>query len=103
LALLHALGEGWSAELAVKTEAGYLNGIYPNCYKVDIGNKNLKIAIEIDGGSHCSLSRKNQDLKKTKLLTSLGWKVLRLSNQKALELYTTFTSVDTLLTSLMEF
>lgn len=102
LALLHALGEGWEAEVAIKTKAGHRNGVYPNCYKVDIGNKEMKIAIELDGGSHSTLERQEQDRKKVAKLSELGWCVYRVSNEKALHLYTTFKSVDTLLTLLKE-
>ena len=102
LALLHALGVGWQAEFAIKTGAGHRNGIYPNCYKVDIANPLLMIAIELDGGSHSSLERQEQDVKKQEYLVQLGWSVFRVSNEKALHLYTTFTSQDILLTSLMD-
>lgn len=102
LALLHALGEGWEAEVAIKTNAGHLNGIYPNAYKVDICNRQKMIAIELDGCSHGALERQEQDRKKTALLVSLGWSVFRVSNEKALSLYSTFKSVDTLLISLAE-
>jgi len=101
LALLHALGEGWRAELAVITGAGHRNGVYPNCYKLDIGNEETKIGIELDGGTHCG-KRLLEDQKKDDLLKSLGWKVLRITNERALYLYSTYTSVATLLTSLME-
>jgi hypothetical protein len=97
LALLHALGDGWTAELAIKTNAGHKNGVYPNAYKVDIANPKMMIAIELDGGSHGSLERQEQDRKKTECLAALGWSVYRVSNEKALHLYTTFKSVDTLL------
>ena len=102
LALLHALGDGWTAELSIKTNAGHCNGVYPNCYKVDIANQEKMIAIELDGGSHSSLERQEQDSKKMAYLAGLGWSVYRVSNEKALHLYTTFKSVDTLLTLLME-
>ena len=102
LALLHALGPGWKAEVPVKTGAGHRNGVYPNCYKVDIGNPERMIAIELDGGCHSSAKRKEKDAKKDEMLTLLGWSVYRVTNERALELYTTFESVDTLLTSLME-
>ena len=100
LALLHALGEGWEAELAIPTKMRNLGIGFPTCYKVDLANQSMKLAIELDGGSHCSLERKAQDLKKTDFLVSQGWSVYRVSNQRALELYSTFKSVDTLLTSL---
>jgi hypothetical protein len=102
LALLHALGEGWIAEYAIKTKAGHLNGTYPNAYKVDICYPEKMICIELDGGSHGSEERKMQDRKKDQYLAGLGWRVYRVSNEKALYLYSTFKSVDILLTSLME-
>jgi hypothetical protein len=100
LALLHALGEGWVAELAIKTNAGHRNGVYPNAYKVDIANPEMMLAIELDGSSHGPLERQAQDKKKVECLVRLGWRVLRISNEEALRLYSTFKSVDTLLTSL---
>ena len=100
LALLHALGEGWIAEYAIKTKAGHRNGVYPNAYKVDIANPEMMLAIELDGGSHCTLERKAQDRKKVDFLVRLGWRVLRIQNDEALHLYSTFKSADILLTSL---
>ena len=102
LALLHALGEGWESEFAVATKMGHRNGTYPNCYKLDIANPTLMIGIEIDGNCHTTLARKTQDKKKTDLLISQGWSIYRLSNDRALHLYSTFKSVDTLLISLTE-
>lgn len=102
LALLHALGIGWEAELSVPTMMGHRNGLYPNHYKIDIANKTSMIAIELDGGSHTSADRQDQDRRKMEFLASQGWRVYRVSNQKALDLYSTFKSVDILLTSLME-
>ena len=99
LALLHALGEGWAAEHAIRT--GSIMGGVPPSYKVDIANPSMMIAIEVDGGSHCPLVRKEQDEKKSRCLEALGWSVFRVSNERALHLYSTFKSADTLLTSLM--
>jgi hypothetical protein len=102
LALLHALGEGWEAEHTVTTKMRHLGFGYPTCYKLDIANPTLMIAIEVDGGSHCTLEAREKDKKKADFLISRGWSVYRVSNEKALSLYSTFKSVDTLLTSLME-
>lgn len=44
----------------------------------------LKLAIEADGGSHNSIERQAQDAKKDELLRSLGWTVLRFTNQQIL-------------------
>jgi very-short-patch-repair endonuclease len=88
------------AELAIKTNAGHRNGVYPNAYKVDIANPEMMLAIELDGSSHGPLERQAQDKKKVECLVRLGWRVLRISNEEALRLYSTFKSVGTLLTSL---
>lgn len=99
LALLHALGEGWESEVAVPTGMDRFSG-YPTCYKIDLANKATKVGIEIDGGSHMTFERRDQDAKKMRFLATVGWSVYRVSNEEALRLYSTFTSTDTLLTSL---
>ena len=101
LALLHALGEGWHAEVAIPTRMARDSG-YPTNYKLDIANPEMKWGIEIDGASHNG-QRKELDQKKSDFLATLGWKVSRLTNEQAMNLYSTFTSLDTLLTSLKEF
>jgi Protein of unknown function (DUF559) len=101
LALLHALGEGWESEVAVATKMARDSG-YPTCYKFDIGNREKRIGIEVDGNSHQVSTRRTQDAKKMLFMTSLGWSVYRVSNKTALHLYSTFVSADILLTSLME-
>ena len=80
--LLKALGGDWVFGLAVPTKIPRGNG-YPTNYKVDIANEKMKIAVEVDGNSH--FSRKDQDQKKTKLLESLGWKVLRFQNKEVIQ------------------
>ena len=100
LALLHALGEGWESEYSVATKMRHLKTGYPTCYKLDLACPEKKIGIELDGGSHYSLERQAQDLKKTEFFISQGWSIYRVSNQEALRLYSTFTSTDTLLTLL---
>ena len=57
---------------------------YPTCYKVDLAYPSLKIAVEIDGYSHKVLTRQVQDRKKEAKLKELGWLVLRVSNERAL-------------------
>jgi len=101
LALLHALGAGWEAEVAVPTCAPRESG-YPTNYKLDLAHPERKLGIELDGRSHAFISRAEQDAKKDGFLRSLGWSVYRVSNTRALELFSTFTSTDTLLTTLME-
>lgn len=101
LAILHALGEGWESEVAVATGQPRGTG-FPTAYKIDVAHKEKKIGIELDGGSHCTLERRSQDAKKMSFLASLGWSIYRVKNERALFLFSTFTSVDILLTSLME-
>jgi hypothetical protein len=54
---------------------------YPQSYKVDLGFPIIRLGVEADGGSHCSLARKMQDNKKVEFLRGLGWAVCRFSNQ----------------------
>lgn len=60
------------------------NGVYPPCYKPDLVNFPLRLAIEADGGSHSACARKAADAKKDSFLIGLGWTVLRFSNQTIL-------------------
>jgi hypothetical protein len=78
--MLLASALGWEMEVAVPTKQPRGSG-YPTCYKIDIGNKTLRVGVEVDGASHFSLERQLQDRKKEELLQSLGWKVLRFSNE----------------------
>lgn len=73
--------ENWIDEYAISL--GKRQKGYPTNYKVDLANLKLKIAIEVDGNSH--YSRKEQDKKKDEKLNSLGWKVLRFTNNQIKE------------------
>ncbi|MBA9076104.1 endonuclease domain-containing protein [Rufibacter quisquiliarum] len=70
----------WPMEVAVNT--GKRQAGLPTCFKIDIANEELKIAIEVDGGSHHALAIKEQDARKTAFLESLGWKVIRFWNKE---------------------
>ena len=84
--LLLASSLGWEMEFVVKTGHSQRDGSgYPTCYKIDIANEKLKMAIEVDGNSHHSLERQKQDEKKTEFLIGLGWKVLRFKNKQVME------------------
>lgn len=79
-ARLHAaLPTGWQMSLAVPTKQPRDSG-YPPCYKIDLALPQIRLGIEVDGRSHCALSRQAQDAKKTAFLASLGWTVLRFTN-----------------------
>lgn len=53
----------------------------PNHYKVDILNRELMVAIELDGESHNGAKRKDQDKRKDLVLQELGFKVIRIKNK----------------------
>lgn len=79
--LLLASSLGWPMEHCVPT--GGLRG-YPSHYKLDIANPEQRIAIEVDGHSRHSKKVQAKDLKKTRLLESQGWTVLRFWNEEIL-------------------
>lgn len=84
--LLLATRLGWAYELIIPTkEVGGRKAGYPYAYKVDVGDWDLKIAIEIDGPSHNNSQTRARDQKKDDCLTSLGWKVLRVTNKQVLK------------------
>lgn len=81
---LLACALGWEMGISVPTRQPRGSG-YPTHYKIDVGNRALKIAIEVDGTSHQAIDRRRQDRKKEALLAGLGWSVLRFSNRDVTE------------------
>jgi hypothetical protein len=75
---------GWPMEVVVPTRMKRATG-FPGCYKLDVANSDLMVGVEVDGGSHASLDRQAQDRKKDAFLSSIGWTVLRFSNEVAME------------------
>ena len=100
--LMDRLGAGWVAECSIPV-ANYKAQSLPKNLKIDVANPHLLIAIELDGHSHQSPTRRLQDSRKTVFLAQNGWFVFRITNQRADELSSTCKSPDTLLTSLMAF
>lgn len=80
--LFDSLGDGWEMEHVVKTKR---KSPYPTCYKIDIANVDKMIGIEVDGPSHSSRKSRERDIKKTNLLTSLGWTIYRIKNEDILK------------------
>ena len=72
--------DSFEMELIEKTNPYTKEFKAPYHYKIDIGSRIYKLAIEIDGNSHNSLKIQECDKRKTQLLNLKGWKVLRLSN-----------------------
>jgi hypothetical protein len=89
--LLAALSSGWVPEFSLSL--GKKTPGFPTCYKMDLANPAMKIAIEVDGASH--RSRKDQDQKKDAKLASLGWTVLRLWNKDILSWSSSETLMET--------
>ena len=94
--LLDALGDGFMPEYPVATKVPRNLGTHPTCYKIDIANPLMMIAIEVDGHSHECIARKMQDAKKDLFLRGRGWLVYRVTNAEAIRLSTTYTSADIL-------
>lgn len=78
-ALLAALGKKWKSEVVVKTLLP--RPPYPRAYKIDIGRKDIKLGIEVDGKSHRTKKGILLDAKKTRVLLRRGWRVLRFTNE----------------------
>lgn len=74
------INKSFSCEYIFSTRNLNEEKIYPTHYKIDIASEKLMLAIEVDGKSHNRNKIKECDKKKTDLLISQGWKVLRLSN-----------------------
>jgi very-short-patch-repair endonuclease len=75
---------GWKTEINILTGIKKKKGIpqdFPSVYKIDIGNEKLKLAIEVDGQKHKLKKFLFRDLKKEIKLRSLGWKILRFTNE----------------------
>ena len=77
---------GLSMEFAVITgEARNHFKSVPHCYKVDLACPEVKLAIEVDGNSHKTKRWKFLDARKTEILSSIGWTVLRFWNKEVME------------------
>ncbi|MDY7026695.1 MAG: DUF559 domain-containing protein [Spirochaetota bacterium] len=73
---------GWEMEVAVPTAESSLLGDYPNSYKIDVADSCSRIGIEVDGHSHLKKKQKKEDRKKTDVLESLGWTIIRFWNSE---------------------
>ena len=81
--LYKVLSQEWEMEYTILTKdyIGHQKSL-PNHYNVDIANLKLMLIIEIDGKSHKLKKWKFIDKRKTEILTSLGWTVLRFWNEE---------------------
>jgi hypothetical protein len=80
--MLH-LATGYPMEHPIETATvKHLFKSVPNAYKVDLAVVESKLAIEVDGASHKLKKWKFLDKRKTEILNSLGWTVIRFTNQE---------------------
>jgi leucyl-tRNA synthetase len=56
----------------------------PHWLKLDIAFTDLKLCVEIDGGIHRMPKKAANDIRRTKILEGLGWKVLRFWNREVI-------------------
>jgi very-short-patch-repair endonuclease/predicted nucleic acid-binding Zn ribbon protein len=73
------MATGWSTEYTIRTG----NSLWPFA-TVDLAHPQLKIAIECDGQSHHGRHKRKLDRRKTRILRSIGWTVLRFWNNDIL-------------------
>jgi hypothetical protein len=74
---------GFDREVGISTKgqtSSYQN--VPFSYKTDFGHRSKKIALELDGVCHSPFIQKEIDKKKTEVLESLGWTVVRIKHRK---------------------
>ncbi len=63
----------WDKKFLIKRE----KSIYP--YFIDFAFENEKVAVEIDGSQHLLPDRIESDVKKDKLLSDNGWRIIRIT------------------------
>jgi hypothetical protein len=68
---------GFIREFVVPTKGHTTDHKPPSGYKIDFAHPLSKIAVELDGPCHRPLKRREQDKRKTEVLSSLGWTVFR--------------------------
>jgi len=98
------LGDGWVTEFAIGVpRLPELQAQLPTCIYIDVAHPVMKIAIEVDGGSHCLLKTRAADARKETYLRSLGWTVLRFTNEEVMaRLEGALTEVSSTISRLME-
>lgn len=84
--LAQALGAPWELHVyaGLKGAAQVALGVKVSRYEIDIAHREMKIAVEVDGGSHAMLARKASDARKDEALRYLGWRVFRVKNSEVL-------------------
>jgi Protein of unknown function (DUF559) len=74
---------GWPIEYPVGVTPIRLG--YTRCYRIDLANPDLMVAVELDGASHRTPDQKARDAKKDAFLREKGWTVLRFWNSAVIK------------------
>lgn len=82
--LLETLGEPWVTEHVIRTGLPKVGG-NPTWYSADLAHLRKRICVEVDGGSHKTLTVRWRDSRRDQILSQLGWTTLRFSNQQVME------------------
>lgn len=69
---------GWLEKFEIVREKSF----YP--YYADFAFENVKVVVEIDGSQHELKERKQNDIKKDKVIISSGWRIYRVSASRVL-------------------
>lgn len=72
---------GFKREYPIRTKGHITQHKPPTTYKADFANPTTKTVIELDGPAHNPMERKALDRKKTEVLESLGWQVIRVPHK----------------------
>lgn len=74
---------GWPVEYPVGVSP--IRPGYTRCYRIDVANPGLKIAVELDGSSHREPTQQARDAKKDTFLKEQGWTVFRFWNSAVMK------------------
>jgi hypothetical protein len=84
LALLGLLGAGWEIEHRIPVNnPGKQGGT--TYYDVDLASPKLRLAIDVDGLNHLTKKQRDRDKRKGMYLRSLDWRLIRVTNNQAVE------------------
>ncbi len=73
---------GFLREYTIPTRGHATKHLAPSAYKADFANPQTRVVVELDGPSHRPLATRATDAKKTEVLESLGWRVIRVRHGK---------------------
>lgn len=74
---------GWPIEYPVGVNP--IRPGYTRCYRIDLANPDMKIAVELDGASHRMPAQQARDAKKDAFLREQGWIVFRFWNSAVMK------------------